>query len=257
MRFKNKTAIVTGGATGIGLATAQLFAEEGASVIIAGRSAKNGEDAVKRLRDAGGIAHFVPTDVTNEEDVQNLVKETIRLEGKIDILVNNAALFHNSSFIEETTENWKKVFNVIVDGTYLCTKYVGKEMIQHSEGGAIVNISSINAYRALEWSSHYNTAKGALDQLTRCTALELSPYNIRVNGVAPGFIETPMTVVGGVNEHETEYFKHYYVGKRKIALARPGTPEEIANAIAFLASNDSSYMTGATIPVDGGLSITF
>jgi meso-butanediol dehydrogenase/(S,S)-butanediol dehydrogenase/diacetyl reductase len=124
-------------------------------------------------------------------------------------------------------------------------------------GGAIVNISSINGFRALKLSSHYNAAKGALDQLTRCTALELSPHGIRVNGVAPGFIETELSIVSGVNELETDEFMNYYIKQRRIPLARAGHSEEIATIIAFLASNEASYIQGAIIPADGGLSITF
>jgi NAD(P)-dependent dehydrogenase (short-subunit alcohol dehydrogenase family) len=130
-------------------------------------------------------------------------------------------------------------------------------MVDNAIHGSIVNVSSINAHRALDLSSHYNAAKGALDQLTRCIAFELSPYQIRVNGVAPGFIETPMSIVNGVKEHETEEFQNYYVNMRKIPLARHGQPEEVANVILFLASEEASYIQGAIIPVDGGLSNTF
>lgn len=257
MRFADKTVVVTGGATGIGFATARLFAGEGASVVIAGRNRSNGEAALQRLAGTGGAHSFVPTDVAVEADVRTLMERAVAHTGRLDVLVNNAAMFYESDFVAESTEAWHRVFDVIADGAYYCTKYAAQAMIAGGSGGAVVNVSSINAYRALNRSSHYNAAKGALDQLTRCTAFELAPHGIRVNGVAPGFIDTEMSVIGGVNELETEDFLRYYVGQRKIPLARAGQPEEIAAVVAFLASDAASYMQGAIIPVDGGLSITF
>ena len=126
-----------------------------------------------------------------------------------------------------------------------------------AQGGRIVNVSSVNAFLGAAQSSHYNTAKGAVDQLTRCLAVEWAPHGILVNGVAPGFVETAMAVVDGVNEHETPDFQAFYVQRRRIPLARPAQPEEIAAAVLFLASDRCTYITGHTIVVDGGLSVTF
>ncbi|MFC5405949.1 SDR family NAD(P)-dependent oxidoreductase [Cohnella soli] len=256
-RFEDRTVIVTGGATGIGFATAKLFAAEGARVVIAGRNAANGAQAVERLKKIGGRPLFVRTDISNEDDVRRMIDAAVAHTGRIDVLVNNAAMFYESDFLNETTERWRAVFDTIVNGSYWCSKYVANAMIASSTHGAIVNVSSINGYRALNQSSHYNAAKGALDQLTRCTALELAMHGIRVNGVAPGFIETELSVVGGVNELETDWFKNYYVGMRKIPQARAGHVDEVAEVIAFLASDAASYIQGTTIPVDGGLSTTF
>jgi len=256
-RFEDRTVIVTGGATGIGLATAELFAAEGANVLIAGRNASNGAQAVERLTAFGGRPLFAKTDVSDEGDVRRMIDAAIEHTGRVDVLVNNAAMFYESDFLEETTERWRAVFDTIVNGSYWGAKYAAKAMIERGIRGAIVNVSSINGYRALNQSSHYNAAKGALDQLTRGTALELAPHGIRVNGVAPGFIDTGLSVVGGVNELETDWFKDYYVGMRKIPQARAGKVDEVANAIAFLASEAASYVQGAILPVDGGLSITF
>lgn len=256
-RFSGKTVVITGGATGIGLATAKLFANEGADVVIAGRSETSGQKALAELQAIGGNPLFIPTDVGDEEAVRGLVERTLAHAGRLDIMVNNAAMFYESDFLQETTERWRKVFDIILNGSYWCTKYASLAMIERGVRGAIVNVSSINGYRALNLSSHYNSAKGALDQLTRCTAAELSPHGIRINGVAPGFIDTGLSVVSGVNELETDWFKDYYVGMRKIPLARPGLPEEVAEVIAFLASDAASYIQGATIPVDGGLATTF
>jgi NAD(P)-dependent dehydrogenase (short-subunit alcohol dehydrogenase family) len=130
-------------------------------------------------------------------------------------------------------------------------------MAHQGAGGRIVNISSVNAFLGAPLSSHYNSAKGAIDQLTRCLAVELAPHGILVNGVAPGFVETPMAVVEGVNEHDTPDFQAFYVQRRRIPLARPAQPEEIAEAVAFLASTRCTYITGQTIVVDGGLTATF
>jgi meso-butanediol dehydrogenase/(S,S)-butanediol dehydrogenase/diacetyl reductase len=256
-RFHGKSVIITGGASGIGLATAKSFAKEGATVIIAGRTEEAGQKAVQDILEIGGLGYFIKADVSIETEVENLMNEAMKYCSSIDVLVNNAAMFYNSTFIEEDTTKWKKVFDVIVNGTYFCSKHAARKMVETNTKGSIINVSSINSHRALNFSSHYNAGKGAVDQLTRCMALELSEYGIRVNGIAPGFIDTPMSVVEGVKEHETEEFKNYYVRQRKIPLARSGLPEEIANVITFLASDESSYIQGATIPVDGGLAITF
>ena len=258
-RFEGKAVLVTGGATGIGFATALRFAQEGASVAIMGRRAGVGEEALAELRRHAPPERtlFVRGDVSSEADVERCVEETIQAFGRIDALVNNAAMASSVELVRAGTEEWKPVFDVIAFGTYFCTRAVARRMIERGEGGAIVNVSSINAYRALPFSSHYNAAKGASDQLMRCAAVELAEHGIRVNAVQPGFIDTPMSFVDGENELETDWFKDIYVQRRKIPQARAGGPEEVASVVAFLASEDASYVCGAAIPVDGGLSVTF
>lgn len=177
--------------------------------------------------------------------------------GRIDIFVNNTAIGTTHEFLIGDFSDWNHVFQVIVNGTYFCSKAAARYMVEHQIEGNIINISSINSSRALENSSHYNAGKGAMDQLTRCTALELAPFGIRVNGIAPGFIETPMSFVDGENELETDWFKDIYVKRRKIPVQRAGQPDEIAGIAAFLASDDATYICGAILPADGGLSITF
>lgn len=256
-RFTDKSVVITGGATGIGFATASHFAAEGARVTMVGWRQDDGEQALKKLLKMGYSANFVLADVSSAADIERMVENVINKFGQIDILVNNAAISTTIEFLHADYAEWHKVFNIIVDGTYLCSQLVSQQMVRQGIQGHIVNVSSINSHRALQGSSHYNAAKGAVDQLTRCMALELIPYGIRVNAVNPGFIDTPMSVVDGENELESDWFQANYVKQRKIPQARAGHPAEVAAVIAFLASKDASYICGATIPVDGGLSITF
>ncbi|AZN38267.1 SDR family NAD(P)-dependent oxidoreductase [Paenibacillus albus] len=256
-RFEGKVAFITGGATGVGYATAARLASEGAAVIITGRRADVGHQAEAALRAQGFKAQFIAGDVSDEQSVAAMFAQIEETYGRLDILVNNAATFEPMQFLGANMKDWRKVFDIIVNGTFLCTQAAARLMASQGTKGAIINVSSINSSRALEESSSYNAAKGAMDQLTRNTALELINVGIRVNSVALGFIETPMSVVDGVKEHETDWFQDIYVARGKIAQRRQGQPEEVAGVIAFLASVDASYMCGAVIPVDGGLSITF
>ncbi|GGD85662.1 SDR family NAD(P)-dependent oxidoreductase [Paenibacillus nasutitermitis] len=256
-RFEGQVALVTGGATGVGYATASRLASEGAKVVITGRRADAGEAAARMLTEQGLAVEFIAGDVSDEQSVRGIFAHMERTYGRLDILVNNAAAFEPIRFLGADRAAWRKVFDIIVDGTFFCTQAAGQLMKAKGIPGRIVNVSSINGTRALEESSHYNAAKGAMDQLTRNTALELMDEGIRVNGVALGFIDTPMSVVDGVKEHETDWFQSIYVARGKIIQRRSGQPEEVAGVIAFLASEDASYMCGAILPVDGGLSITF
>jgi NAD(P)-dependent dehydrogenase (short-subunit alcohol dehydrogenase family) len=256
-RFEGKTAVITGGATGVGFATAQRFAREGARVVINGRRLEAGLEAERQLRAEGLEVTFMQGDVSDAELVHRLMEQTVQMYGQIDIMVNNAAMFEPNRFVETDLAEWRKVFDIIVNGTFLFTQEAAKHMISSGVKGHIINVSSINSSRALEESSSYNAAKGAVDQLTRNTALELIDHGIRVNSVALGFIDTPMSIVNGENEMETDWFKDIYIKRKKIPQQRGGQPEEVAGVIAFLASDDASYMCGAVVPVDGGLSITF
>ncbi|SFT14544.1 SDR family NAD(P)-dependent oxidoreductase [Paenibacillus sp. BC26] len=256
-RFESKVALITGGATGVGYATACRLGSEGAIVVISGRRSDVGEHAAAALVEQGYRASFIACDVSDEAAVAAMFAQVEGEFGQLDILVNNAATFEPMRFLGAEMKDWRKVFDIIVDGTFHCTQAAARMMTAKGTRGSIINVSSINGSRALEESSSYNAAKGAMDQLTRNTALELIDAGIRVNSVALGFIETPMSVVDGVKEHETAWFQDIYVARGKIAQRRQGQPEEVAGVIAFLASEDASYMCGAVIPVDGGLSITF
>ncbi len=253
--LSGKVALVTGAARGIGRAVAEALVRDGAAVMVADLAASDGAATAAALRAGGGQAEFVAGDVTSDADA--MVAATVATFGRLDILVNNAGIFYNTDALATPFDEWHKAVDVIFYGAVHCSRAAGKVMVAQGQGGRIVNVSSVNAFLGMAQSSHYNTAKGAVDQLTRCLAVEWAPHGILVNGVAPGFVDTPMSIVGGVNELETPDFQEIYVRRRRIPLARAAQPEEIAEVVRFLASDRCSYMTGHTIVVDGGLSITF
>ncbi len=252
-----EVALVTGGASGIGFAVARRLATAGARVVIVDRDTEASRIAAERLRADQCVVAVQPGDVTVEEDVRRCVAAAEEKFGPVTILVNNAAIFEPATFLSTETADWRRTFEVIVAGAYLCSREVARRLVEHGRGGAIVNVSSLNGHRALDQSSHYNAGKGALDQLTRCLALELADHGIRVNAVAPGFIDTPMSVVDGVNELHTDAFRSIYVEGGRIPLRRPGAAEEVAEVVAFLTGPAASYVCGAIVPVDGGLAVTF
>jgi NAD(P)-dependent dehydrogenase (short-subunit alcohol dehydrogenase family) len=249
-----QVALVTGAARGIGAAIAATLAEAGATVVIADLPSSAGEATAAALRGAGHTAAFVPGDVTT--DAEALIAAAVEAYGRLDILVNNAGIFYNAPLLTTPFADWRGAFDVIFHGTLHCSRAAGQVMVAQG-GGRIVNVSSVNAFLGLNLASHYNTAKGAVDQLTRCLAVEWAPYGILVNSVAPGFVDTPMAIVDGVNELELPEFQDIYVKRRRIPLARAAQPQEIAGAVLFLASPRNTYVTGHTLVVDGGLSITF
>jgi NAD(P)-dependent dehydrogenase (short-subunit alcohol dehydrogenase family) len=253
--WTDTVALITGAASGIGQATAVALAREGTAVMIADLQRAQGEAAAEAIRAGGGRAAFVEADVTR--DAAKMVAATVEAFGQLDILVNNAGIFYPADFLEVSFAEWMRAVEVMYHGAFHCSQAAAREMVRRGQGGRIVNISSVNAFLGAPQSSHYNTAKGAVDQLTRCLAVELAPHSILVNGVAPGFVETPMAVVNGVNEHETPDFQAFYVQRRRIPLARPADPKEIAEVVVFLASPRCTYVTGAMIVVDGGLTATF
>ena len=255
MLLEGKVAIVTGGARGIGRAAAEALVRDGAAVVIADLPTSHGAETAGAIRAAGGRATFVAADVTT--DAGQMVDGALAAFERLDILVNNAGIFYPCDFLTTEFDDWHRAVEVMYYGTFRCSQAAARVMVAQGAGGRIVNISSINAFRGAPQSSHYNSAKGAIDQLTRCLAVELAPHGILVNGVAPGFVNTPMAVVDGVNEHETAEFQEFYVRRRHIPLARPAEASEIAEAVAFLVSPRCTYITGQTLSVDGGLSISF
>lgn len=255
MTARRQRAIVTGAGSGIGKATAMLLAQRGHAVLIADQRGEAAQQVAKLINAHGGSAVAAAVDV--RADAQRMLDTACAHFGGVDILVNNAGVFYPADFLSTSFAEWHRAVEVMFHGAFHCSQVVARQFVAQAQGGQIVNVSSINAFRGAVASSHYNTAKGAIDQLTRCLAIELAPHNILVNGVAPGFVETPMAVVDGVNEHETAVFQEFYVRQRHIPLARPAEPEEIAHVIAFLAEGTATYLTGQTIVVDGGLTITF
>jgi NAD(P)-dependent dehydrogenase (short-subunit alcohol dehydrogenase family) len=250
-----QTAIVTGAGSGIGRACAHQLAAKGHAVVVADINEAAARSVVAEIALAGGRATALQADVRH--DAQRMVDAAVQTYGALDILVNNAGIFYAADFLTTPFEDWHRAVDVMFYGATKCSRAAAQQMVAQGGGGQIVNISSVNAFLGASLSSHYNTAKGAIDQLTRCLAVELAPHRILVNGVAPGFVETPMAVVDGVNEHSTQDFKQFYVQRRRIPLARPAEPDEIATVVTFLAEGTATYLTGHTIVVDGGLSVTF
>ena len=250
-----QTAIVTGAGSGIGRACAHQLAAKGHAVVVADINEAAARSVVAEIVQAGGRATALQADVRH--DAQRMVDAAVQTYGSLDILVNNAGIFYAADFLTTPFEDWHRAVDVMFYGATKCSRAAAQQMVAQGGGGQIVNISSVNAFLGAPLSSHYNTAKGAIDQLTRCLAVELAPHRILVNGVAPGFVETPMAVVDGVNEHSTQDFKQFYVQRRRIPLARPAEPDEIATVVTFLAEGTATYLTGHTIVVDGGLTVTF
>ena len=257
LNLSGKTAIVTGGALGIGFGISYRLAEAGANVMIANRTQEDSEKAVKELTAKGFKVKSVRTDVSVEEDVKNMVAQTINAFSGIDILVNNAGIYPSMPVSQMTLEDFEKVLSVNLKGVFLCTKYASEQMIKQGNGGKIINITSIDAlHPSTVGLAHYDASKHGVWGFTKNVALELAPHKIWVNAIAPGGILTPgvqklqasMPVPKGVDVSKVmETFL------AKIPMHRLGEPDEIGKVALFLASDMSSYMTGSQIVVDGGV----
>ena len=256
MRLPGRVALVTGGSLGIGRAIVERFAREGAKVAFVARGEVDGRVLEAALREHGHGVKFYPADVADFAAAEAIVADVVASFGRLDILVNNAAIFAPASILEMTLELWDRINRVNLDAAFVWAKLAAAQMVRQ-QSGRIVNISSVNGFLGLEQSAHYNAAKGGLNQLTRCLAVELAPYNVQVNAIAPGFIKTRMSIVDGKDETESEWFQSVYIRRRRIPMARAGRPEEVASTALFVASDDCQYMTGQILIVDGGLTATF
>lgn len=240
MKLQGKVAIITGGASGIGAATARLFVEEGAKVVLVDLNVEKGKAFEAELKAQNAEALFVKANITSEEEVQNIYKETIAAFGKVDIVFNNAGIGRATPTEELEYAEWRNTVNVDLDGVFLVARDAIREMLK-SGGGTIVNTASMYGWVGSPGSAAYNAAKGGVINLTRSLALEYATKNIRVNALAPGFIDTPI-----IPEESKE------VLKTMTPMQRLGQSEEMAKAVLFLASDDSSFMTGNVLTVDGG-----
>ena len=249
MLLEKKVAIVTGGARGIGQAVARRFLVEGARVVLADVDDEAADAAAAELKPLGEVV-AVACDVGERLDIRNLIAETIDAFGRIDVLVNNAGIVFGASFLELEEEDFDRVLRVNLKGSFLVAQAVARQMVEQIEAGgppgAIVNMSSINAVLALPDQVPYSISKGGINQLTKVAALALAPYGIRVNAVGPGSVMTEMLekVV-----HEDDARDRIL---SRTPLGRIGAPAEIAAVVAFLASDQASYMTGQTVYADGG-----
>ena len=251
MRLKGKVAIITGAGSGLGKAAALLFAREGAKVVVAANREKEGEQTVSAIKAGGGDAIFVGVDVTRAADLQDAVKAAIGKYGNLDIMFNNAGTPGPGKLIADLTEEeWSRVLAVNLTGVFLGTKYAIPAMLKGG-GGAIINVSSVAALMPRLYTGAYAAAKAAVIQLTKVTALEYARKNIRVNCILPGPIDTPFfSKVAGGDADKMAAFKEKVL--KEVPMGRFAQPEEIAQVALFLASDEASYITGASFAADGG-----
>ena len=254
--LSGKTALVTGGAAGIGFGISYRLAEAGAAVVVADINEESAKEAAEKLKGKGWKAAFIRADVSKKEDAEAMIKCAVDTFGGLDILVNNAGIYPNIMVMQMTEEDWDKVVDINLKGVYLCTKAAAEQMIKQGKGGKIINITSIDAlHPSSPGLAHYDASKHGVWGFTKNIALELAPHKIWVNAIAPGGIQTPgvattqkkMKAPKGVDmEKMLEAFL------AKIPMGRMGEPDDIGKVALFLASDSSSYMTGAQLVVDGG-----
>ena len=251
MQLKDKVALITGSASGIGKGIAISMAREGASIIIDHyRNEKDAKEVVNIIGEIGGEAIAIDADVSIKEEVNNLVNTGWEKFGKIDILVNSAGILVSTSFLEIKEEEWDRTLNVNLKGTFLCSQIVAQKMVEKGIKGKIINITSINGFQAEKKLTSYGSSKGGLIALTQSMAIELGEYGINVNAIAP-------SVVSGTNINKEFFDNKEIVNKvlSKTPLHRLGTIEDCANLAVFLASDKSDFIQGEVIVLDGGLTI--
>lgn len=246
-RFDGQVVIVTGGSSGIGATIARLFAAHGAWVVIA--SLDDGTDVAAAIKQSGGEALFVPTDVARATEVRAMVDTTIQRCGHVDILCNNAGIGHSQPFWEIDDDTWQRVIDVNLTGQFLCAKYAVRSMLKQGSG-VIINIASVHGFATRGGTTAYAASKAAVVGMTRAMALDLARRNVRVVGIAPGSIDTPMMWRG---RNAADLPRVAQGAAEGMPIGRIGTTEEIGQTVLFLASPAASLITGTTVAVDGGL----
>ncbi|CCG04293.1 SDR family NAD(P)-dependent oxidoreductase [Blastococcus saxobsidens] len=247
MRLAGRLALITGGGGGLGRGVALGMAAEGASVAVADHDVSLARQVAEEIREAGGRAAHYPVDVTDSGSVDELVDAVARWADCVDVLVNSAGVGGSAPFLDMSEDEWDRVIDVNLKGTFLVSQRVARRMCRGG-GGSIVNLSSVLAQVSRPDQAHYGASKGGVGQLTQAMALALAPHDIRVNAIAPGPCDTPLTVKAYAADPPRRA-----AALSRVALGRPGTPRDIAGAALYLASDEAAWVTGTTIYVDGGL----
>ena len=249
MRLKDKVAIVTGATRGIGRAIAQRFGQEGACVAVIGRDEEQGRETVRLVERVGGQAAFLPTDVSESTQVQAMVDEVVERWGRIDILVNNAAICPFEDFLEMSETLWDEVLDVNLKGYFLCSQAVARVMIEQGIKGRIIAVSSISADFGGSQQAHYCASKAGINLLVKSMAISLGPHGITCNAVLPGTVETDINREALADPEVRDYWL------RRGPIGGLGKPKDIAGPVLFFASDDSAWCTGSMLVVDGGVSV--
>lgn len=254
--LKGRVAIITGAGRGLGRAVACEFADEGADLALIDVDAQNLSQTESLLKAYGNQVITHNFDITDYGSYSEAIDNIIQKLGRVDILVNNAAITISGTILEDTLDDWRKQQAINIEAVYMGTKMVVPSMVRQKYG-RIINITSIQGFVSGGMCGAYNATKGAMIAFTKSLAVELALYNIVANAVAPGFMRTPMSLVNSVDELESEDFLNWYVDKRHIPMGRAGETEDISGTVVFLASDYCRYMTGQVLVVDGGLTSTF
>jgi NAD(P)-dependent dehydrogenase (short-subunit alcohol dehydrogenase family) len=244
-QLTGKTALVTGGGSGLGRAICRGFSDAGARVIAADISLANAGQTANLVKEGGGVAQAEELEVCNKANVEDVVGRVVQKWGAVDILVNSAGRAIRGTALDYSEENWDTIINVNLKGTFLCCQAAGKHMAER-KSGKIINIASIGGFIAYPGSIAYLASKGGVVQLTKGFAVELAPFNVQVNAIAPSLFETPMMAGSRSDSESQRYFMD------RTPLGRRGRPEEVVGAAVFLAAASSSMVTGHTLAVDGG-----
>jgi len=253
MKLKDRIAVITGSGSGIGRASAMEFARDGASVVIADINYEGARETAASIKQMGGSAHAVETDVSNPESVRNLVRETLRIYSNVHVLFNNAAIQVNKTVEDTTVEEWNREMAVNVGGVFLCSKFFMPHL--RAARGAIVNMASVNGFFVEPMCAGYCATKGGIIALTKAMAIDHGKEGIRVNCICPGYIDAGLA--WGYFEVQPNPAEARQAAGKLHALWRIGKPEEVARVAVFLASEDASFMTGAAVEVSGGFGVGF